>query len=126
MNIFIFSLIFICTNCQSVGIEGKNPHPDIKYREPCDYYTDCYNCTIARCRWDISDNPDGKCLGYPEYNNINIESLQIKDFFEYAGACKDYLNLCEKEQSTTNQNIKLSFHNNWKYLPPNYFCVFEM
>jgi hypothetical protein len=35
------------------------------------------------------------------------------------------MNLCEKEQTTTN-HIKLSFQNNWKYLPPNYFCVFEM
>jgi hypothetical protein len=54
--------------------------------------------------------------------------LQIKDFFEYAGACKDYLNLCEKEQSAgaKDEHIKLSFQNNWKFLPPNYFCVFDM
>jgi len=116
MKSSIFTLSFLlCTllfrvNCQSVGIEGKNTNPAIKYRESCDYYMDCYNCTISRCRWEASGvGIAGQCLGYPEYNNINIESLQIKDFFEYAGACKDYLNLCEKEQSAKDEHIKISF-----------------
>lgn len=54
----MFRIILICiivsfTRAQSVGIEGKNPSPEIYYNgKPCDFYTDCYNCTIAKCRWE--------------------------------------------------------------------------
>ena len=85
MASLLFSLILLCISFiitargQDVGIEGSNPN--FNYDWSCQYYYDCHNCTVSRCRWNHYDN---KCHGYAGYNDINLHKLQIDDFFKHA------------------------------------------
>ena len=121
--LLVSSLSLVLADVQkNLGIEFKNPN--FNYERSCRLYTDCHNCTVSRCRWDTTNS--GKCKGYTKYDEYQLHFLQIDDFFEHSAKCVDTRRLCERTDNDISRQTHLSFWDNFRYMPINYFCTFDL
>lgn len=86
----------------------------------CDTYNDCYNCTLAKCSWSGSacDNPAGSTSPAAE--------LTVSAFLVEARKCGDPEGICGFHLDKKTADVELFFTDKAKYLPPNYFCTYNL
>ena len=89
MNNFIILCILAISSIfasETIDIRGKNS--GIQWNLPCSQFTDCFNCTLANCNWNMS--AEGEC----EYDNKPMTNPTIEEFIPKAKECGDPLSIC--------------------------------
>ena len=90
---------------------------NITKKATCQENTDCYNCTLSSCSWDVFN---GTC------EQSNHTELTMREFFVHGKKCKDNLNVCKK-MGNIYDGMVLTFDSRYPgTLPAGYFCFWNI
>ena len=51
MLYFVFAFFLSLISARNEYIATSKFHNGVNLHQDCDLYEDCYNCTLAKCRW---------------------------------------------------------------------------
>ena len=117
----MMAAVLLLGTVQAVGDEIKlsDVNTDLKSDAACTTYTDCFNCTISNCNWDLAGSA---CAGdaFATRGVLTQEKLYGK-----RNACGDPLNLCYYKNMTG--NVKMEFNTSvpTATIPAGYFCAWD-
>lgn len=143
-NIIGLSSLIVCIFAKTPYeyIDQRSFNNGINLNQTCSTYTDCFNCTLAKCDWGTSSS-GGSCVAglvrtHHHNNDAYDQRLPVTHFFEKGKYCGDPKSLCKKYVHRPDYlelevhpeyepiDVKYSFQDAGSYIPPNYFCIQEI
>lgn len=107
-------------------IETDQFNNGINLWQNCDTYTDCFNCTLSKCDWRAEvKGATPTCKNFPNKTSPN-DVITIPELLLQSHKCGDPDNICGFNHNNKTKEVELFFTNKTEYVPPNYFCTYNL